>query len=156
MPLRSVWLLSLISSLKIPVVKRPATTETPVRRFVVQKHTSRSPHFDFRLERDGVLKSWAVPKGVPDEIGIRRLAIQVDDHDLEFADFEGDIPIGEYGTGSIEIWDRGTYESHVWTDQCISFTLRGEKLCGLYNLIRFHHGKEREWLLFKRRESRHT
>ena len=125
-------------------MKNPSYTETLAARFVIQKHASRSPHFDFRLERHGVLKSWAVPKGVPEDVGVRRLAIQVDDHGLEFADFEGSIPAGEYGAGTIEVWDRGTYESHEWSDERISFTLHGGKLCGLYNLIRFHRGGERE------------
>lgn len=81
-------------------------------RFVIQEHSARTLHFDFRLERDGVFKSWAIPKGLPERQGVRRLAIRVADHTLAFGDFEGTIPEGEYGAGNVEIWDRGTYELH--------------------------------------------
>jgi DNA ligase D-like protein (predicted 3'-phosphoesterase) len=99
----------------------PENTSRDVRRrFVVQRHQGRTLHYDFRLERDGVFRSWAVPKGVPEELGIRRLAVQVPDHALAFGDFEGIIPAGEYGAGKIEIWDRGSYELHAWSDASIT------------------------------------
>lgn len=78
-------------------------------RFVIQEHCARTHHFDFRLEKDGVFKSWDVPKGLPEHTGIKRLAVQVDDHDLSFGEFEGQISPGDYGAGKISIWDSGDY-----------------------------------------------
>jgi bifunctional non-homologous end joining protein LigD len=121
------------------------------RRFVVQKHRARTLHYDFRLERDGVFKSWAVPKGVPETIGPRRLAVQVPDHPIEYGSFEGTIPKGEYGAGTVEIWDEGTYELLEWTDDSIGFVLHGSRLHGTYSLIRFARKGPRDWLLFRRR-----
>lgn len=120
-------------------------------RFVVQRHEARSLHFDFRLERDGVFKSWVIPKGLPERQGVRRLAIQVEDHPLDFGNFEGVIPEGEYGAGTVEIWDRGGYEPYEWDDDRIVFTLFGQRLNGTYSLVRFRHGGDREWLIFKKR-----
>jgi bifunctional non-homologous end joining protein LigD len=121
-------------------------------RFVVQKHRARTLHYDFRLERDGVFKSWAVPKGVPETVGPRRLAVQVPDHPLEYGSFQGTIPAGEYGAGSVEIWDQGTYELLQWSDEVIEFVLHGHRLRGTYSLIRFERKGARDWLLFRRRD----
>ena len=120
-------------------------------RFVVQKHQARTLHYDFRLEKDGVLKSWAVPKGVPEGPGIRQLAVQVEDHPLEWGEFEGEIETGKSGAGTVEIWDQGTYELHQWEEGAIVFSLHGKRLSGKYMLIPFRHKGERDWLLFKRK-----
>ena len=119
-------------------------------RFVVQKHRARTLHYDFRLERDGVFRSWAVPKGVPEAVGVRRLAVQVPDHPLEYGSFEGVIPEGEYGAGTVEIWDEGTYDLLEWTDDTIGFILHGQRLRGMYSLVRFQRKGPRDWLLFRR------
>lgn len=119
--------------------------------FVIQEHHARTHHFDFRLEKDGVFKSWAVPKGVPTEPGIKRLAVQVEDHALDYGEFEGEIPAGQYGAGTVSIWDKGQYELHSWTDNAIQFTLHGTRLKGRYTLVRFKKGKENEWLIFRRK-----
>ena len=118
-------------------------------RFVIQEHSARAHHFDVRLEKDGVFKSWAVPKGIPIKTGVKRLAVQVEDHPLEWGEFEGEIPSGEYGAGTVHIWDRGTYESREWKPNHIGFVLHGRKLQGHYDLIRFQRAGEREWLIFK-------
>jgi bifunctional non-homologous end joining protein LigD len=116
-------------------------------RFVVQRHDARTLHYDFRLERDGVFVSWAVPKGLPEGSGVQRLAVRVEDHTLEFGDFEGEIPAGQYGAGTVQIWDRGTYDLHSWSDDRIEVTLRGQRYQGRYVLIRFRRKGEREWLV---------
>jgi DNA ligase D-like protein (predicted 3'-phosphoesterase) len=119
--------------------------------FVVQRHDARNLHYDFRLEIDGVLKSWAVPKQPPKKAGTKRLAVQTEDHPLAYADFEGEIPAGEYGAGRVEIWDRGTFELLKLKEKEIVVTLHGEELKGDYVLIRTKYGKEEKgWLLFKR------
>ena len=119
-------------------------------QFVVQEHQARTHHFDFRLEKNGVLKSWAVPKGLPMEPGTKRLAIQVPDHDLDYRSFEGQIPEGQYGAGQVTIWDEGTYEAHEWTDRKISISLKGHRIIGDYELIQFPRAGEQAWLIFKR------
>jgi DNA ligase D-like protein (predicted 3'-phosphoesterase) len=118
-------------------------------RFVVQEHFARTHHFDFRLEKDGVFKSWAVPKGIPTKTGVKRLAVQVEDHALEWGEFEGEIPSGEYGAGTVHIWDRGTYESREWKSNQIGLVLHGAKLQGRYELVRFERAGERVWLILK-------
>ena len=125
------------------------STDKPT--FVVQRHYAHNLHYDFRLEVDGVLKSWAVPKQPPKETGIKRLAIQTEDHPLSYADFEGEIPEGEYGAGKVEIWDKGTFELKKYEEKEIALTLHGEELKGNYTLIKTKYGKgENDWLFFKR------
>ena len=120
-------------------------------RFVVQKHDASHLHYDFRLEEAGVLKSWAVPKEPPTVKGIKRLAVAVEDHPLEYAKFEGEIPEGNYGAGKVEIWDSGTYELIKKEPKEIEINLNGKKLKGKYVLIKTHYGNkpEKSWLLFK-------
>jgi DNA ligase D-like protein (predicted 3'-phosphoesterase) len=115
-------------------------------RFVVQEHHSSHLHWDFRLEKDGVLKSWAVPKGVPEEKALKRLAIQVEDHHIAYIDFKGIIPEGQYGAGTVKIWDSGDYELESETGKRIVFKLNGKRLKGSYSLV---HLKEKQWLLIK-------
>lgn len=117
----------------------------------MQRHQARTLHYDLRLESDGVFKSWAVPQGVPGDVGVKRLAIQVEDHSLEFGDFEGTIPAGKHGAGRVEIWDRGTYDTLAWSDYKIEIVLQGRQFQGRYDLIRFPRGGETAWLVFKRR-----
>ena len=118
--------------------------------FVIQKHHARSLHWDFRLEMNGVLKSWAVPKEPPKVKGVKRLAIHVEDHPLEYAKFEGEIKEG-YGKGTVEIWDNGTYELLEKDSKKIEVELHGKKLKGKYVLIKTNYGAkpEKSWLLFK-------
>jgi DNA ligase D-like protein (predicted 3'-phosphoesterase) len=122
----------------------------PSGRFVIQKHHATHLHYDFRLEMDGVLKSWAVPKEPPTESGVKRLAVQVEDHELNYVDFEGTIPEGMYGAGKVEIWDKGVYTLKHRTKDKVEFVLHGEKLSGEYILIRFKGDKN--WLLFKKKK----
>ncbi len=120
--------------------------------FVVQEHHARRLHYDFRLERQGVMKSWAVPKGLPLNSGEKRLAIEVEDHPLEYRKFEGTIPKGEYGAGTVTIWDKGSYQTKVWDEKMIEITLNGEKLHGRYVLARFKKAGEKGWILLKARD----
>ena len=119
--------------------------------FVVQRHAARSLHYDFRLERNGALASWAVPKGVPLEPAARALAVHVEDHPLEYASFQGEIPKGQYGAGTVEIWDTGTYELlEEKPDGRLTFELQGKRLRGRWSLVPAHlDGKEQNWLLIK-------
>ena len=120
-------------------------------RFVIQRHSATHLHYDFRLELDGVLKSWAIPKEPPTEAGTKRLAVQVEDHDLNYIGFEGTIPEGEYGAGRVEIWDKGTFKLKYRSPNKIMFTLDGDKLSGDYTLLRFK--KDENWLFFKNKTS---
>jgi bifunctional non-homologous end joining protein LigD len=122
--------------------------------FVVQRHDARRLHYDFRLERGGALASWAVPKGVPLEPGQRALAVHVEDHPLDYAGFEGEIPKGQYGAGTVEIWDSGTYELvEEKKDGGLTVRLHGKRLEGTWTLVPAHlDGDEKNWLLLKKRE----
>lgn len=117
--------------------------------YVIHDHRSRRPHHDLRLERGGVLKSWALPKGMPLAPGERRLAIMVEDHPLEYGSFEGTIAEGEYGAGQVLIWDRGAYEAASWSEGKIEFVLKGGRASGRYALVRFAKAGERSWLLLR-------
>jgi bifunctional non-homologous end joining protein LigD len=122
--------------------------------FVVQRHDARRLHYDFRLERDGVLLSWAVPKGIPLEAGQRNLAVHVEDHPLDYAGFEGEIPKGQYGAGTVEIWDTGTYELlEEKRDGGLTVRLAGERLEGVWTLVPARlSGEEKNWLLIRKRD----
>lgn len=130
--------------------------------FVIQKHDASNLHYDFRIEVDGVLKSWAVPKGPSMNPSVKRLAVPTEDHPLGYADFEGVIPEDEYGGGTVMVWDRGTYRNLKEDDQedptsvvdqledgHVTIWLEGEKLQGGYALIRTGKGKDPRWLLIK-------
>jgi DNA ligase D-like protein (predicted 3'-phosphoesterase) len=121
--------------------------------FVVQEHHARRLHYDLRLEKNGVLKSWAVPKGMPEQPGEKKLAVETEDHPLEYASFEGTIPEGQYGAGTVKIFDGGTYETKVWSENMVEFTLHGQRLHGRYVLARFKKAGEKQWLLLKAREA---
>jgi DNA ligase D-like protein (predicted 3'-phosphoesterase) len=119
--------------------------------FVVQEHHASHLHYDFRLALDGVLKSWAVPKGVPEEPKVKKLAVQTEDHPMDYADFEGSIPKGEYGAGEVRIWDKGTFQLKERGEDKLVFALQGARLNGTYALVRFK-GKEKQaknWLIMK-------
>jgi|GEM_PF-116542 len=118
-------------------------------RFVIQEHHATHLHYDLRLERDGVLKSWAVPKGIPAHPGERHLAIEVEDHPLEYGSFEGEIPKGQYGAGTVSIWDSGTYETIKWVPEKIELVMHGRRLEGKLALIRFRKAGAGEWLLIR-------
>src|SRR5512143_243629 len=144
----------------------PAGAETPGSEhlfFVIQKHQARRLHYDFRLELDGVLKSWAVPKGPSYDTREKRLAVHVEDHPVEYGSFEGIIPKGEYGGGTVMVWDQGVWVSldddplAAYRKGVMKFELEGKKLLGKWTLIRMKprpgekEGPE-NWLLIKERD----
>jgi DNA ligase D-like protein (predicted 3'-phosphoesterase) len=122
-------------------------------RFVVHEHDASHLHYDFRLEMEGVLRSWAIPKGPSMDPSDKRLAVRVEDHPLEYADFEGAIPEGEYGAGRVAIWDRGAYSLLEKKEDKIVFFLEGIKLHGNFTLIRLRGSRKgNEWLLIKQKD----
>ncbi|MCA7924443.1 DNA ligase D [Burkholderia cenocepacia] len=145
-----------------PQAKRPAARARHPLRFVIQEHHARRLHYDFRLELDGTLKSWAVPKGPSFDPQVKRLAVHVEDHPLEYASFEGEIPAGHYGAGSVVVWDEGTWTPDGGVAQAregyragkLTFRLDGEKLHGGWALVRSgrQEGRQEQWLLIKERD----
>lgn len=140
-----------------PSSSSPGRRAPSALAFVVQKHAARNLHYDFRLELDGVLKSWAVPKGPSLDPSQKRLAVHVEDHPLSYAGFEGNIPAGQYGAGDVIVWDRGIWQPHedphkAYTAGKLKFTLVGEKLAGDWTLVRTRlkgSGDKEQWLLIK-------
>jgi bifunctional non-homologous end joining protein LigD len=118
------------------------------RRFVVQEHSARRLHWDLRLERDGVAASWAIPNGIPLDPEEDRKAVHTEDHPLEYLDFEGEIPKGQYGAGTMRIWDRGTYECHAWEAAKVVLSFSGERLSGRYALFRAG-SQEKDWMIHR-------
>jgi DNA ligase D-like protein (predicted ligase)/DNA ligase D-like protein (predicted 3'-phosphoesterase) len=133
-----------------PTAEEKETSGSPI--FVVQEHHARRLHYDFRLERSGVLKSWAVPKGVPEDTKQRHLAVETEDHPLEYANFAGTIPQGQYGAGTVAIWDKGHYMVKVWEQDKIEVILDGARLKGRYVLVRLKRGDDKNWLMLKGKE----
>jgi bifunctional non-homologous end joining protein LigD len=127
-------------------------------QFCIQKHDASRLHYDFRLELDGVLKSWAVPKGPSLDPKVKRLAVHVEDHPMDYATFEGSIPEGHYGAGEVIVWDRGVWipqddPAKAYAKGKLKFELKGEKLGGLWNLVRTHlPGKQEQWFLIKHQD----
>jgi len=120
----------------------------PETRFVIQEHSATRLHWDLRLERAGVLASWAVPNGIPDDPAHNRKAVHTEDHPLEYLDFEGDIPAGSYGAGTMRIWDRGTYSCEKWQARKVVLTFHGERVRGRYSL--FQTGSDsRDWMMHR-------
>ena len=122
-------------------------------KYVVHKHAASHLHYDLRLEMDGALKSWAVPKEPPMEKGVKRLAVAVEDHPMGYETFEGTIPEGEYGAGTVEIWDKGTYELIKKDAGTIEAEINGKRLKGTYVLVRFRSKddkKGKNWLFFRK------
>jgi bifunctional non-homologous end joining protein LigD len=123
------------------------------QRFVIQEHHARSLHWDLRLEHDGVLASWALPKGLPETPGKNHLAVHTEDHPLEYATFEGDIPQGEYGGGRMTIWDTGHYDVEKWTESEVKFVLHGTRGTGSFVLFQT---KDRDWMIHRHGASTRT
>ena len=117
-----------------------------LNRFVIHEHHARRLHWDLRLERDGVLASWAVPKGIPEDPEENHLAVHTEDHPIEYIDFHGEIPKGNYGAGKMEIFDHGTYETHKWRDKEVMITFHGDRVQGRYVLF---HTRDKDWMIHR-------
>ncbi|MGB9936232.1 MAG: DNA polymerase ligase N-terminal domain-containing protein [Methanobacterium sp.] len=145
-----------------PFSSKKISTDSP--RFVIQKHDASRLHYDFRLEVNGVLKSWAIPKGPSTDIGQKRLAVPTEDHPIDYIDFEGIIPEGNYGAGTVIVWDTGTYINASFKnnklismeeaieDGHVDIELKGRKLKGEYALIYTGRGKKKFWLFLKKKD----
>lgn len=121
-------------------------------KYSIQKHDASTLHYDLRLEKEGVLKSWAIPKGPSQDPSDKRLAIQTEDHPLGYAFFEGEIEEGQYGAGKVQLWDKGSYDPIKWKENEIIIDIHGEKLVGKYVLIRFKPDENpKNWLFFKKK-----
>ncbi|MDP9092657.1 MAG: non-homologous end-joining DNA ligase [Actinomycetota bacterium] len=129
-----------------PAAKKRAPRRPGGARFVVQEHHASALHWDFRLERDGVLVSWAVPKGLPTDTRSNRLAVQTEDHPLEYASFEGTIGAGQYGGGTVTIWDHGVYQLEKWTDTEVKVVLNGERVQGRFVLFQT---RGKQWMMHR-------
>jgi bifunctional non-homologous end joining protein LigD len=150
------------ASATAPPKGAPRKKRAPALHFVIQKHAASHLHFDFRLELDGVMKSWAVPKGPSYDPSVRRLAMEVEDHPIEYNTFEGTIPEGEYGGGTVMLWDRGTYEAEKgggiealragYDRGDLKFVLHGKRLQGGWVLVRMKRPGRPQWLLIKHRD----
>jgi bifunctional non-homologous end joining protein LigD len=132
----------------------PAGAASPVaddaRRFVVQEHNATRLHWDLRLEHDGVLASWAIPNGIPADPADNRLAVRTEDHPLEYLEFHGEIPKGQYGAGTMTIWDSGTYDVHKWEERKVEVTFHGERLSGRYGLFPIGKGDSKnDWMIHR-------
>jgi bifunctional non-homologous end joining protein LigD len=132
----------------------PSAGTTGESRFVVQEHHATRLHWDLRLERDGTLASWAIPNGIPPDRQENRLAVRTEDHPLKYLDFHGEIPAGEYGAGTMTIWDQGSYELHKWTEDKVEVSFRGERLQGRYGLFPIGRradgsGGDADWMIHR-------
>jgi bifunctional non-homologous end joining protein LigD len=138
---------------------RKKKAEDHALQFCIQKHDASRLHYDFRIEIEGTLKSWAVPKGPSLDPQVKRLAMEVEDHPIDYATFEGNIPEGHYGAGDVIVWDRGIWKCigdpvESYKKGKLKFELEGEKLGGLWNLVRTHQeGKSKPWFLIKHQDS---
>ena len=133
----------------------PQPSTVPMKReglvYVIQKHQASHLHYDLRLEEGGVLKSWAIPKLPPTKESVRRLAVETEDHPLDYEEFEGVIPEGEYGAGKVEVWDQGTYLPQETDPGKRIVEIKGHKLSGRYGLIKLKvkNPEDKNWLFFK-------